>query len=278
MSSRRPHLNWKVPTSEWDAFVSVVREEHGEIKGKIGRDVDMAMREWIDADDYDEVEERIDRLVRAAGRTPESRAKKENGTELPLSEDAIGGDGADLTQVTTRVDRDLKDDFKRFTKEHTDDRYGIALARALRAYRQGGRSQRLSDKLDRITDDAAALLSETSAAAADGTDPDANLSTKEKRTIAMCRDLRDSPLTVGDHPIPQADINTAIESVVGNLSDYLEETYTPLILERIRYEPSPANDRLYSPTGNAEQQREENAEHEAEETMEALMNAEQVAD
>lgn len=54
---------------------------------------------------------------------------------------------------------------------------------------------------------------------------------KEKRAAAMCREIHDLPLTVGVQPIPRRDTHAAIESVMGNLTDYLKETYTPLILD-----------------------------------------------
>ncbi|MDL5363909.1 hypothetical protein [Halalkalicoccus sp. NIPERK01] len=260
MSSDRPHLNWKVPTAEWDAFVTWVRAENGDTKGEVGRAVESAIQEWINADDYHEVEQRIDRLVRAAGRTPENIDEKNK----PISEGTLGdGEDVDLTQVGARVDRELKEAFKAFVKKHTDDRLGIALARALREYRHGGRPQRLEDKLDRIIDDAEGLLSEIS-------DTDSTLSTKEKRTVAMCRQIHDLPLTVGVQPIPRRDIHVAIESVMGSLSDYLKETYTPLILERLEYEPSPSNADLFFPIGDAEQQRREETETEATQQMDVL--------
>lgn len=46
---------------------------------------------------------------------------------------------------------------------------------------------------------------------------------------------------------------------MGNLTDYLKGTYTPLILDRIGYEPSPANADLFLPVGDADQQYREAA-------------------
>lgn len=168
--------------------------------------------------------------------------------------------------MSTPPRSELKDLFKAFVKQHTDDRLGIALARALREYRHGGRPRRLEDKLDRIIDDAEGLLSEIS-------DTDSSLSTKEKRAAAMCRKIQDLPLTVGVQPIPRRDIHAAIESVMGNLTDYLKDTYTPLILDRIEYEQSPGNADLFLPVGEADQQRREDAESDAHQQMDVLTQA-----
>lgn len=91
----------------------------------------------------------------------------------------------------------------------------------LREYCHGGRLQGLEDKLDRIITDVEGLLSDIS-------DIGSNFLTKKKRTVAMCRHIYDLSPTVGMQPIPRRDIYAAIESVMGNLSDYLKETYTPL--------------------------------------------------
>ncbi len=76
----------------------------------------------------------------------------------------------------------------------------------------------------------------------------------------MCRHIHDLPLTVGIHPRARRDIHAAIESIMGSLTDYLTETYTPLILDRLGYEPSPSNAHLFVPIGDAEQHRREEAE------------------
>ena len=65
---------------------------------------------------------------------------------------------------------------------------------------------------------------------------------------------------------------------MGNLADYLKETYTPLILDRIEYEPSPGNANLFLPVGDAEQQRCEDAETEMTQQMDALTQAIPITD
>jgi hypothetical protein len=70
--------------------------------------------------------------------------------------------------------------------------------------------------------------------------------------------------------IPRRDIHAVIESVMGSLSDYLKQMYTPLILDRLEYELSPSNADLFLPRGDAEQHRREDAETEATHQMDVL--------
>ncbi|WP_162993964.1 hypothetical protein [Halalkalicoccus subterraneus] len=60
---------------------------------------------------------------------------------------------------------------------------------------------------------------------------------------------------------------------MGNLTDYFKETYTPLILDRLAYEPSPSNADLFLPIGDAEQHRCEETETEATQQMADLTQA-----
>lgn len=229
MTSARVKLNWKVPSDEWDAFLDYVHEKHGGINGHTGREVELAMREWIDTDDYQGIEERIDRLVRAAGRTPEDLSQKKS------TFDSLESD--DLSRVGSRIDPDLKAEFKSFTKEYTDDRLGIALARALRERRHGGRSARLEEKLDRVIDDAEGLLAELNG---DEDGPEASLPLREKRTIAICDRLSDPERT----EFTISDLHDAIAAVAGDSKPTIEE-YEQKVIDRLDVALHPNSSKLY---------------------------------
>ena len=143
----RVKVNWRVPSNEWDAFIDYVHDEHSEIRGYVGREVERAMREWIDGDDFAEVEDLVNRLVKAAGRTPENLSQKKSAVDPPT--------GGDTTTVQCRVDPDLKKRFAHYARTDTDDREGTILAEALRERRDGGRARRVQEKLERVVDDAA---------------------------------------------------------------------------------------------------------------------------
>lgn len=232
----RPKVNWRVPSEEWDRFVDYVHDKYGRIEGLVGREVDLAMREWIDDDDYQGIEERIDRLVRAAGRRPEDLAEKK------CSISTISDEG-ETTNVQCRVDPEMKEDFAAFTKEHSDDRLGIALARALRQRRHGGRSQRLEEKLDRVIDDAEELLGEIS-----DDDESETMNLRKKRRIKICRRFADS------YEITVDELHEAIADVAG---ESVIDDYEQPVLDRMGYARSPTGGPIFMPIDDARERAEE---------------------
>lgn len=223
MTSNREKINWKVPAGEWDSFLEYVREKYDAIDGHTGREVEMAMKEWVDRDEYHGIEERINRLVRAAGRTPEDLAQKKSTVDgLDVS--------GESTTAGSRVHSQLKTEFRALVNEHTDLRYGVALAHALHERRHGGRSGRLKDKLDRVIDDAEGLLSEVN----DESDPNAGLSLREKRTMAICQSFSDRIA------IQRWEIYEKIAAVAGDSDPTLKE-YTDRVLGHLNYARHPGH-------------------------------------
>lgn len=214
-------LDWMTPESEWEATREHVESEYGGIEGYLSRFVESAMKEYADKDGYQDVEAKIDRLVRAAGRTPDDINKEKISIEL----------GSQPTvRVTVRVDESVKDWFKQAVDEHTDDvSYGEALARALRVKRNGGRAARLEDKLNRIVDDAEAILSELDS----GEGADEGLSTVERRTIIICNRL--------DDQFTDDELVQEISDVAG-ASEPTIERYRERVIDRLGYEPHPMAD------------------------------------
>lgn len=207
-------LDWLVPTTEWQRFREHVQDEHGSLDGYLGRAAERAMREYADTDGYNEVEDRVDRLVQAAGRHPETVFEEKTS----LSEQAT-------TRVTVRVDQAVKDDFRRVA-DASDDPYGVEFARAIRAYRDGGRAARLERKLDRILDDAEALLGELEDADGDG-----GLSVREQRVIRICNRLPDGGFS-------DEELVAEIQDVAGSSKPTIQD-YREAVIERLEFEPHP---------------------------------------
>lgn len=222
-----PKVGWRVATDEWERFLTYVRERCGETEGQLGLEVRRAMREWIDVDEFAAVEREVDRLVQAAGRTPSSVAEKKPSSDHPASEDT--------TLVQTRAPHDLKEEFAATAREQ-NERPGVYLARALRERRAGGRAQRVLAKLDRVSDDAEALLAEV--------DPqgDGDMSIRDRRTLAICRRLGEQ--------FPEDELKDAIGAVAGDSPPTLRE-YRERVLDRLEYVEHPHNAELFVPEDTA---------------------------
>lgn len=222
-----PKVGWRVPTDEWERFLAYVRERHGETEGRVGREVRRAMREWIDDDEFAAVEREVDRLVRAAGRTPEVLAEKKHGSDHPASDET--------TLVQTRAPHNLQEEFTATAREQ-GERPGVYLARALRERRAGGRARRVLAKLDRVSDDAEALLAEV--------DPegDGDMSLRERRTVAICRRL--------EGEFPEDELEAAIGAVAGDSPPTLRE-YRERVLDRLEYVEHPNAPEIYVPEDTA---------------------------
>ena len=48
----RVKVGWHVPTDEWDSFTDYIVDKHGQATGYVGDEVERAVREWADTDDY----------------------------------------------------------------------------------------------------------------------------------------------------------------------------------------------------------------------------------
>lgn len=227
----RQKINWRIPTSEWDAFKDHVCVKHGEVTGNVGQEVTSAMREWIDADDYDTIETWVDRLIRAAGRTPADLSGEK------ISQDALADNG-ETAMVRTRVDPDLKTAFKAFVNEHTDDRLGIQLAKALRERRQGGRARRIEHKLSRIQEDTEDFLAHL--------DGNETLPKADREAIEIGRRLPEDEFM-------RADLQMEIEDVTGRDTDYILNDRTERVLDRLDVVAHPNNPALFVSEDRAKQ-------------------------
>jgi hypothetical protein len=214
----RDPLDWSVSSSEWERFCEYVHSEFGRLDGYLGREVERAMREYADQDDYADLEDRVNQLVEAAGRSPE-RGWKQKTSSL---------DADDTTRVQVRVEPEIIDAFREVV-DAGDDTYGVALAKAIRVYRDGGRAARLERKLDRVLDDATAVLEEIN--------PDEStdgLTAKQRKVITICTRL--------DDQFTDDELIAEIDDVAGHAdraSDPTREKYRELVTDRLDVERHP---------------------------------------
>jgi len=222
-------LDWLVPAEEWQRFRDYVEREFGAIDGYLGRQAEAAMREYADEDDYNSIEEKIDRLVEAAGRRP-SATSKEKKSELASQE---------TTRVTVKVEAEVKDKFRAVAAD-SENTFGVEFARAIRTYRDGGRAARVERKLDRVLDDAAGLLAELT-----DSNADESLSHVERKTIAVANEL---PQEFKDDHLVET-----IEEVAGVSSEPSIKKYRERVTERLDVEPHPNVSDLWIPSETAEE-------------------------
>lgn len=230
-------LDWLVPADEWERFRAHVDNEFGCVEGYLGREAERAMLEYTDHDGYADVEDRVDRLVEAAGRRHDAAELEKNSS---LADQPT-------TRVTARVDESVKDEFREVARD-SDDTFGVAFARAIRSRREGGRAARLERKLDRVIDDAEALLAETN------DDSDGGMTAEERKITKIRREL--------DDKFTDAELIAAIDDVVGRnktASQPTRENWRDIMVDDMDVEPHPGIDRnpstgmerLWVPSENA---------------------------
>jgi|GEM_PF-6963626 len=243
-------VQWQVPEEEWTRFRDHVHSQFGTVEGYLGREAELAMKQYIDADGYAGVEDLVNRLVEAAGRTPEEREQKNKSRSW----------SGETTRTSIRVGADLKAEFKAAVDDRDNiNNYGQALARALNMYRTGGRSGRLEDKLDRIVDDAESLLSEIN------DESDDKMGAVQRKTIAICNQLGDS--------FKDEDLNDFIHEIAASgekASEPTLEKYRDLVLDRLDYERHPNVDDLWVSRQTAEKAAPDGMPAECRRTVERL--------
>lgn len=216
----RPSVDWHVPTDEWHSFVNYVKDKHGKKEGYIGCEVEQAMREWINEDDYATIEDQINQLIKASGRNRSNQPYKKRASDTIESKNT--------TRVSYRVDPRLKSEFSAYVSKTSNDRLGVALARALRECRNGGRSERIENKLDLVLDDAKSLLAKL-----DNTN---KLTAGQERTIVICEKLNEE--------FTEYQLEEIIRDCVGS-SDPTLRNYKRLVLQRLNVVEHPNRIGLY---------------------------------
>jgi hypothetical protein len=255
-------VGWRVPASEWEWFEDYVHERYGDIGGYAAREVDSAMREWLDEDAYAEAENVSDRLLERVAREPATLSEKNSGRGSPARDDE------ETVKVHVRVDPKLKarfgervDELKRTAELPLPIGRGKCLTRALATRRDGGRAARLTRKLEQLDDATADLLGSAepaleSAPELTGSEPEPKLTKVKRDTLSICRRLPSRTFS-------RRDLDEAIraEGLTSNptIRDYRERVIDELDVGphpyRLRDEPG---EPLYIPSEKVEQIIEEN--------------------
>lgn len=215
--------NWLVHTGAWEWFVESVHDEYGDFDGVLGREVEIAMQEFADLDRYADLEETVDRLVQAAGRTAEFAGENKKSDW-----------GGEKKRVRVRVNKSVKEQFKQYVEQSeqwSGNGLGDALERALLIHAEGGRPARLERKLERVADDAEAMLAEINE------ESEAGLSAPERTTIRICSELGEQ--------FTDAELTTAVKDHAGQSPDPTDDTvkkYRRFVVERLDYLHHPCAD------------------------------------
>lgn len=207
-------IDWRVPSNEWDRFRRHVESEFGGVEGYLGLEAESAMKEYASDDGYEELEKMIDGLVQSAGRRPDG-AFEEKKSDLNTSQ---------TTRVSVKVESSVKDSFRAVAKQ-SDNTLGVEFARAIRAYREGGRSARMVRKMERIYDDTQGILSQMN-----DTDSEDKLSYVDRNVIVICNRLGDE--------FTDDELNGEIRDVAGSSQPTIDK-YRDLVIDRLDVEPHP---------------------------------------
>ena len=222
-------LDWRVPTEEWDRFRLYVEDRYGSLEGYLGREAENAMKEYADLDDYADIEARVDHLVEAAGRRSGGAHKK------------IKSEFGDArSRVTVKVEATVKDKFRALAKG-SENPFGVEFAKAIRAYREGGRAARLEHKLDRVLDDAAGVLAQINET---DSDEDNSLSLVERNTVAIAHEMTDQ---FTDEELVETIKRVANVKTPSTIDGYRED-----VINRLDMEPHPNAPGLWIPREQAE--------------------------
>jgi len=154
----------------------------------------------------------------------------------------VGADG-ESTRAYCRVSKDVKEEFTAHV-EQTDKRLGIAFAHACQLRREGGRPDRVQDKLERVVDDAESLLKVQN----DSAEAGESMGKKERQTVQVCRDVREKLRENGDEDPDTFPLKFVENSIVDLLCDestdpsnhYLP-VYTEEVKERMGYVIEPGS-------------------------------------
>lgn len=237
-------VDWTIPASEWSATLSHLEENDEKRAPYIRIHVERAMREWIDTDDLLGTE---DLLQEYEGLCSLSLPRfSQTDYSISMSDDV------DKVTVRTWIDADLKNEFRRVVDEDTDyrerhgvNRYGAALATALHFCRNGGRRQRINDRIRR-------LIEAEETAEAEGYDPeelgihynDVDLNrldgrSRKKKAYQIAQRLDPDP---GDTLHRDYELRSVIEDV--GVKTVVDE-YVDLVVDLLNFKQHPSQPVLY---------------------------------
>lgn len=181
MSSTQ-RLQWWVDEHEYERFREFVAEERGVAGLCFPSAVRDAMRAFIDKDRAALVEETIDTFEDVLADSLDGYSRRRTSTD-PLVKDDLGGE--DTKKVRCKVPTALKEEFAIYVDENSEWGKGEALGRAMNAYRDGGREQRMVDRLENM------MASVESVDTAQNDESESKPYSKEEKIEAIRTDILD---------------------------------------------------------------------------------------
>ena len=239
-------LEWWVDKREYEHFRTFVEEKHGVIDLCFPSEIVQAMRAFIDKDQAADVESELRELEDAVADSFDDYSRRRRSSYGQHPPDDFGSD--ETVKIRCEVPAVLKEEFSIYIDEHSEWGYGEALARAMNAYRDGGREQRLADTLAGITD---ALQDETEITTE--SDTDAKPYSIEDKLAAIRSDLaNESGVDSADEiaELTRADLIEPIHEYcakAGNetASDRTVNDYIDRVTADLGLTQHPANDELF---------------------------------
>lgn len=143
--SNRVQLGWRIPREDREKFERFVEQKWGEQGLYVRVEIEQAMVEFIDSDDIlAEAEARLKDHLHSQGLS--------SSTAGDAQADGYRVDHSDTVKLMHRVDAELKYEFAAFAQQSYNDSLGAVLARAMSAYRDGGRARRVLEDVKKLTD------------------------------------------------------------------------------------------------------------------------------
>lgn len=234
--TERPY--WSVPAGEWQQFKRFVERKHGAVDGYLSREAERAVKEYADADEYADVEQRVTELLEAAGLDDD----QDTGAAVDTGETALANATETITQ-TARIDQQVLDAFKSVARQ-SDDRLGVEYAKALREYREGGRAGRLESNLEQLLATGGEITTADQDVDQDATPDGMNRSEKVDLICArLDQQFTDDELIATIDEIASRDGRSA--------SAPIHRDYRELVTEQLDVEPHPETPDVWVPRETA---------------------------
>lgn len=231
--SNRVHAGARIPEKIRELHAENVREKWGREDVYLGTEAEMAIREYLDQDDFVDIEAELKETCASLGCSTE---------KIKSSRDSL--DAETKPRAMWRIHPELKEELKAYAKS-VDKTYSDTFALALREYWTNSRSERIEQLLDRLE---TAIDPWKDSIGSDGV----NASVTDRRTAEIAMELPDWP------EIPRPKIEQAISDVTSD-SDYNHEKYTPLVAEYKGLEKHPLNDVMFITHEMAEEKRQQDS-------------------
>lgn len=148
----------RIPESEHTALEETIRSNHDDMRPHEAQFVESAMENFIDDSMLAGVPSKLTAIDQTLTGLLGGYLEK---TKSEITSTPPEWDDEPTTELTVRINADLKDRFQAWVNEHTDLGYGEAMARALREQRQNSHEQRINDLASHIHDQLTTLEDDT---------------------------------------------------------------------------------------------------------------------